>query len=225
VGHWGIAVRGAVVVVQLSAAAPGPDNDERPDVARVFSEVASIRQLPRHALPQVKFLRREEYLAAVRTPSPPAAGALELQKELGLVASRGDMSVEERRLPSSDGFYSRRERTVYVLDEPARRSQLADGSVLAHECIHALQDQNGLFRGRPPKSTDGMLTQRALIEGDATLGELLGLARHLDRKRAPDIINAHMVHTVNILNALPFPPQRKLRMKSLLPEYREWERR
>ncbi|HTA93832.1 MAG TPA: hypothetical protein VK745_29850 [Polyangiaceae bacterium] len=119
-------------------------------------------------------MRRAQYLAAARTPSSARSrGALELQDELGLVPSGSDLRVEELRLLSSDGFYDQRDHTVYVLDDPPRRLPFAEERVLAHECIHALQDQNGLFSVRFPGSTDGMLAQQALIEGDATLGELL----------------------------------------------------
>jgi hypothetical protein len=136
--------------------------------------MARIRQLPQHALPPVKFLRHAQYLAAVGTHSQLAsAGALELQEKLGIVANGRSVRVEEQRLLSSDGFYDRRDRTVYVLDDPARRFQFAEEGVLAHECVHALQDQNGLLSVSFPTSTDGMLTEQALVEGDATLGELL----------------------------------------------------
>jgi hypothetical protein len=156
------------------AASPEPDSNDLPDVPSIFREVARIRQLPRHELPPVEFLRREQYLAAGMTPSPtPSTGALELQEQLGIVPSRSDMRVEERRLLASVGFYNHQDRTVYVLDDPARRFPFAEESVLAHECVHALQDQNGLLSVRFPRSTDGMLTQQALIEGDAMLGELL----------------------------------------------------
>ncbi len=156
------------------AASPAPDSDDLPDAPSIFREMARIRQLPQQAQPPVEFLRRAQYLAAARTPSSArSTGALELQDELGLVPSGSDLRFEELRLLSSDGFYDHRDHTVYVLDDPARRFPFAEERVLAHECIHALQDQNGLFSVRFPRSTDGMLAQQALIEGDATLAELL----------------------------------------------------
>jgi hypothetical protein len=167
---WGLALTGC----QGGAASPERDSNDLPDVPSIFRDMARIRQLPQHTLPPVKFLRHAQYLAAVTTPSRrPSAGGSELQEELGIVAAGSKVRVEEQRLLSSDGFYDRRDRTVYVLDDPARRFQFVEEGVLAHECVHALQDQNGLFSVRPPRSTDAMLTQLALIEGDATLGELL----------------------------------------------------
>ena len=155
------------------AASPEAHGDDFPDASGIFHEMASIRQLPRHAEPPVKFLRRAQYLAAAGTRNRPSSGAFELQKELGIVPSGSAMRVEELRLLSSDGFYNHRDHTVYVLDDPGRRFVFAEESVLAHEYTHALQDQNGLLDVPFPRSTDGMLTQQALIEGDATLGQLL----------------------------------------------------
>ena len=136
--------------------------------------MARIRQLPRQVPPEVEFLPREEYLEAVRESSsaPPSAG-LELQQELGIVPRSSDVRVEEQRLLTSLGVYVHRTRVIYVVDEPTHLFPFAEEGVLAHECLHALQDENGLLSMRPPRSTDALLAQEALIEGDATVGELL----------------------------------------------------
>jgi hypothetical protein len=165
------------------AESPIADSDGLPDVPRIFDNVAKIRQLANHAPPRARFLRRAEYMRALKhdelaISAEPAKGALDnhaLLRAIGLAAEGPTApSTEDARMQASDGFYSRRDRTLYVRDDPSRRFPVLEEEVVAHECVHALQDQNGLL---PPLdarfSDDAGLARRALTEGDATLGALL----------------------------------------------------
>jgi hypothetical protein len=169
---------GLVLGCTDGAQAPSDDQGDLPDAPRIFADIARIRQLPKHEQPIVRFARHREYLAAGAASAGHEKNALDdqgVQRGLGLL-DEGHVSraTSDARLLASDGFYENRSHTVYVLDDPSRRFPVIEELVLAHEFVHALQDQNGLLPAPEARfGTDEELARRALIEGDATLGMLL----------------------------------------------------
>ncbi len=70
-------------------------------------------------------------------------------------------------VPGAQGFYSTRDKTLFVYDDVAGNYQRG---VLIHEMVHALQDQHfGLAKLHQAEfGSDAELASAALIEGDAT---------------------------------------------------------
>ena len=133
-----------------------------------------MRLLPKHELPPVRYLPHRRYLEASQgTESPkPGDGTASLSALLG--DARPTLSLKRVRLLASDGFYSGVTHEIYVLDDPSRRFPELQEEVVAHESIHALQHQNGLFPAAARYgSQDEALAMTALLEGDATLGVVL----------------------------------------------------
>jgi hypothetical protein len=161
------------------AVSPAVDQDGLPDTARIFADVSRVRQLPSKKAPRVQFLRRHDYLAALATSDDAAQAGLELYAaQLGLSAGPGALSDENARLRGSSGFYRQGNQTIYVLDDPNRRFPALLEEIVAHESVHALQDQNSLLPNPQQRfSLDESSARRALVEGDATLGMLLYQAR------------------------------------------------
>jgi hypothetical protein len=108
-------------------------------------------------------------LAHERRPVADAAwdDALHL---LGVLEDDQTLEAVERRALTGQvaGIYIPRNRRLYVLGAGGS----APRSVIAHEVVHALQDEHfdltrGAFAPRPA-DRDGMLATQALVEGDAT---------------------------------------------------------
>jgi tetratricopeptide (TPR) repeat protein len=94
---------------------------------------------------------------------------------LGVISSTLDLEEVWVDLQSEQvaGFYVPEEKIIYVVesDEESAMDQL----VLAHECVHALQDQAFGLEALDDASLndDQSLAYRALVEGDATLATIL----------------------------------------------------
>ena len=173
---WGWLLGSALCGCVPSAETPSANDSDLPDGARIFAEVVKVRHLPSKGQPPIQFLRRHAYLEAGQRLSEGEHSALdEHASQIGLSGdAKPTLAVDGARLLASDGFYAHGDRTIYILDDPSRRFPVVEEQVLAHESVHALQDQYGLF---PPKnarfSDDELLARRALFEGDATLGMML----------------------------------------------------
>lgn len=79
-------------------------------------------------------------------------------------------------------FYDPRSRKVSIIDRGSGGNQLSDVATLAHEFVHAAQDRDVGF-GRlyeNARGRDGTLAVNALIEGEATLYEMLVVAKQRD---------------------------------------------
>jgi hypothetical protein len=71
-------------------------------------------------------------------------------------------------------YYSSRDQQVTVIERPPDSDRVADTKLLLHELVHAFQDKDvGL--GGDVASADEAFARTALIEGEATHYELLGL--------------------------------------------------
>lgn len=81
-------------------------------------------------------------------------------------------------------YYSPSLRQVTVIDRGGTRSDRGATTLLAHELVHAFQDNE--FGDFPPLSTDGTFAVRALVEGEATLYEHL-VGAEIDGETAEDL--------------------------------------
>jgi hypothetical protein len=156
--------------------------------AELFQLVACLRggeALPSE-LPPVRLLNESEAIAAVldTITEPPApavrfeamAHALEL---LGLLAP-GLLSTEsevlEVTIASAVALYVPATTEVIIIDRGNPLADLDANAVLAHEFVHALQDQQhdlSRFGLEPEQDSDRALALSAVIEGEATLYQLL----------------------------------------------------
>jgi hypothetical protein len=156
------------------ALSPVWEGDGLPNSTRIFAEVSRIRELPAGGNPRVRFLRRSELSQVLASEGKEPDTLARHAKRIGLASSDVALSTERARLLSASGLYRSSDKTIYVVDDPNRRFPALLEQVVAHESVHALQDQHGLLpKDDEQFSPDEELARRALLEGDATLGELL----------------------------------------------------
>lgn len=154
---------------------PSKDTTQR-KIADFLIRVAEARRLPARTSVDGKELDRAALIAAVRAhvareiPTDVIRYQGELLAGLGLIPSNFDYEAGTYRLLESQiaGFYEFRDKTMYLasdLDE-ANAEQ-----TLAHELVHALQDQHYDLGGRlsyEAAGNDRESASQALAEGDAT---------------------------------------------------------
>jgi hypothetical protein len=116
--------------------------------------------------------------AAAAPPDPnakpkfdPWSVALQLVGLVTPTMSAGAASVASR-VNNVAAFYSSATRKVTVIDRGDQHDDRSDTTLLAHELVHAFQD-NELSGDIHGSSTDGSFTAHALIEGEAVLYEHL----------------------------------------------------
>ena len=160
----------ALVVAALEREAPaGAAPGEL--VAEVWSQVAQVRGLEPRAEVPLEVVDREELRTrlAAELPRTDLAGR-RLLVLLGLAPP--DLDPESTALDllgsHATGLYSRTDQRLY-LSWPEAQLGGAARVALAHELVHALQDQHFDFKTLLSASTDGdrRAAVRALIEGDA----------------------------------------------------------
>lgn len=134
---------------------------------------------PIHTITLAQYKKQLIAEDAAQTPQDPNAPpkfdawSTSLQA-LGLVTpskSAGQASIDSR-VNNVAAFYSSATRKVTVIDRGQNRNDRPDTTLLAHELVHAFQD-NELSGDIHGASTDGSFTGRALIEGEAVLYEHL----------------------------------------------------
>jgi len=158
--------------------------------AELFQLVACLRGGDARAaeLPPVRLLSESEAVAAVldaaTEPAAPLvdgqfeamAHALELLGllEPGLLGAESD--VLDVMIQSVVALYLPATREVIIIDRGRARADLDANGVLAHEFVHALQDTEhdlSRFDQEPNQDSDRSLAVSAMIEGEATLYQLL----------------------------------------------------
>jgi hypothetical protein len=172
---------------QPSATRPGPEESEASIdqvVARALEVVSRARQLPEHGPVRGRVATRAEMLAAVRQQLddelPP--GVVEAQEELlfglNLVPADFDYleSVFSLMAEQLAGLYDPKTKTMLLANDLGDTERWA---TLAHELVHALQDQHYELGPRMKHRAGGGDEQSALqtlAEGDATSAmlDLLG---------------------------------------------------
>jgi hypothetical protein len=158
------------------AAPPSPLGDTQRKVADFLSRVAEVRRLAPRAQVEGQELDRAALIASVRAhvarelPPDVIRNQGELLVGLGLVPPEFDYEEGTFRLLEAQlaGFYEYRDKKMYLAsDLDASAADLT----LAHELVHALQDQHydlASRMGYKPEANDRESAFQALAEGDAT---------------------------------------------------------
>ncbi|MCC6558616.1 MAG: hypothetical protein IT372_37250 [Polyangiaceae bacterium] len=178
-------------------AAPPPDPAGDPtraaqeEVRRMLARASKTRGLPVRRDVPGRVLDRAEILARIREhvareiPPDVLTYQGEILAALQLIPAEYDFTEGMYRLLEGRiaGFYEPADGTMYLVDD-LDESEAAE--TLAHELVHALQDQS--YPLKPlleyvPGDSDRLAAVHALIEGDATAGMLdiiAGSAFHID---------------------------------------------
>jgi hypothetical protein len=152
---------------------------------RVFSSMRCLRGLPDAVRPEIRTITRAEYEAELGAPTEelpdPEGEADDLDVEHALVlfglARPADLSpanVVELYSDTVPAYYSNADQRITLIDPGAQGSSDPGQStlLLAHEFLHALQDQDGDPLGlEPPDTFDRYLASLGVIEGEATMFE------------------------------------------------------
>jgi hypothetical protein len=147
-------------------------------VARAMARVEEIRGLEFEETVPVEVITRQEYRERRRgggtdTPGGPSTydlwneqvwEALYLNGEDESIAQRFDTVFSE----SVVGFYSPGKDEIVIVSDS--ETPVLDRATLAHELVHALQDQH-LSLGGSPDTQDAQLAVDGIVEGDANLVE------------------------------------------------------
>lgn len=145
-------------------------------VARMLAYVSQLRQLPSKASVPGERLSRKEMVERVRTKAVKEYPPEVLRRE-GRVLELMDFAPpgfdylgETLKLLEAqlEGFYEPKDGTMYVASDLEGDEAEA---TLAHELVHALQDQHWDLKSRSdyrPGKSDETLALAALAEGDAT---------------------------------------------------------
>jgi hypothetical protein len=167
--------RGSVEVGPIAARAPS-DQSADDAVDRMLGVVAELRELPPKGAVRGQVIDRRRMIEHVRTqlhseiPAPVVRATNEMLFLLNVVPS--DFDYEKSLLVLLEaqlaGFYEPKDKTMYLLaDLPSADRE----ATLAHELVHALQDQHydlgALIKFRDD-ATDRLSAVHALAEGDAT---------------------------------------------------------
>ena len=165
----------ALVLEPVAEPQPPTASFSEADVARVAKRVERLRGLRFDRPVRARFLDRDEALEVVREVSradyPERRRRIDDEglKLLGLLRPSVDLadaidSVDEDQLL---GFYDDRSKRLVVIREPGVTRPLLEVT-LAHELVHALEDQRfGLDSGEGLPD-DSVLAEAALAEGTAT---------------------------------------------------------
>jgi len=162
--------------VPPDAAPPGDGGDAQRKIAEFLARVAEVRHLQPRAAVEGQELDRAALIAGVRAhvarevPPDVIRNQGELLVGLGLVPRDFDYEEGTFRLLETQlaGFYEYRDKKMYLASDLDEAS--AD-LTLAHELVHALQDQHYGLASRmayQPEGNDRESAFQALAEGDAT---------------------------------------------------------
>ncbi len=164
--------RSAAALVGLFALSLGAcDNDELPPILPI-AEAQASRELRLLTVPPVVTVTRDTYTDAQSKQGEEAAARNErylrdTYGRVGFFSNDYDLRpVGGQTSALFVAFYSSDDKTITLIGAPER-------SVVVHELVHAIQDQNfDLTRiEQSSTSTDESAAKSALIEGDATIAE------------------------------------------------------
>lgn len=162
------------------AQAPAPpavaEEDVQSAVARALSETSRVRELAATGPVRGVTLTRSDMAERVRrsiereVPADAVQAEADVLTALGLVPSTFDYVGAVTKLLGAElaGFYEPSDKTMYLAQDLGGQERVA---TLAHELVHALQDQHyGLERlmSYQPDESDRQAALHALAEGDAT---------------------------------------------------------
>jgi len=155
----------------------GPGIWSQVQAARLFDQLAyqveTIRGLSSRNEVPLSFYPEEDMEALlVRSQNQEESGVtLQPYVELGILPR---VPTATLRAPHTVAFYAPEQRQIYV-STGMRESNMDDQALLAHACIHALQDQYFNLSALDARSitTDARLATQALVEGDALFSTAL----------------------------------------------------
>lgn len=146
-------------------------------VARTAARVEALRCLEFESLPSVATLNASEMAdrqtVALRNQSAAATKFDDARLEAGLLVGTEVDPVEARlatRSAAVRAAYEHANGTVALLDADGAGTSV-DEATLAHELVHALQDQHHDLSRFDAQRTDRELAESGLLEGDAVLVE------------------------------------------------------
>ncbi len=159
-----------------AAAASGEPKSADEVVARALAEVAMRRQLRATGPVRGKSISRDDMVAHVREqihaeiPQDVMDAQNELLFSIGVVPADFDYEASLLELMGTQlaGFYEPKDKTMYLAEDLVGMERTA---TLAHELVHALQDQHYDLGKRikfRQDATDEQSAVHALAEGDAT---------------------------------------------------------
>lgn len=177
-------------------AAPPPISASRID--ELIDEVAALRGLPKRTAIPVYLLDDRAFLSAFwqRAQGGPNSNATgrgdPFFTAFGLLRPSAARELMDEQVLA---YYDFERNHIVARTRPPRGTRRADAQlgVLAHEIVHALQDQH-FARPAEFDDLDGLLAYRAVLEGDATLTMIAYLAGErgvpIDRaiRRAADLV-------------------------------------
>jgi hypothetical protein len=181
-------------VPAAGAPAKAPERDAQRRVADFLARVGSVRHLRPRASVEARELDRPALIASVRQhvareiPPDVIRNQGELLVGLGLVPPDFDYEEGAFRLLEAQlaGFYEPHDKKMYLATDLPER---AADATLAHELVHALQDQHfdlGSRLAYKPEANDRESALQALAEGDAT-SAMMDLLLKEAEKRAIDV--------------------------------------
>lgn len=151
----------------------------------VFEETKRARDQPDARLPRSRIISRSQYASEVRADAmmgmiSEGARIYEASlKVLGLLPNT--TSLDDAEVDAQIGgvlaYYDRETRSITLIDDQRGApqidldAQLEEVDTLAHEYTHALQDQRENIESvwEQEQSTDGLLSVKTLLEGEAML--------------------------------------------------------
>jgi PGF-CTERM protein len=151
-------------------------NDSELDavVARSMARVEVVRELEFNESVPIEVISREEYreINAERFGNATANERLhqnvKWEAAMFVNESTDAMSVQQANFGASVlGFYSPEEERMVIVSENQTSPRLSDEFTLAHELVHAVQDQQYNLSSIRANTTDGSNANNGLIEGDA----------------------------------------------------------
>jgi len=152
----------------------------------LFELTSCLREQPEATMPPVRVITREELEEQLRAEldegEPPSLEARALDSVLPLLLlARPGAAVEEVRIEQLvegvAAFYDEEQKSISVLEDVIEEEGEGASVYLAHEFVHALQDQREGLEDleKSDKSFDQKLATLMLDEGEAVLFEQLAL--------------------------------------------------
>jgi hypothetical protein len=213
-GRWSTTLVLLATAFVVTSCGGGEDEPERRQISiaglrdvpvrTVVERVEKLRGLRFRELPEIevvdeKRLGRElEKVARAAVRADPdvaereersAAAAEALLLLSGVVDSGSEVSLLKSGEEEIGGAYVDKQDKLYLVREAIRRDRKLTENVLAHELVHALEDQHfKLFERSTDLLSDSSAAAHALIEGSATVAEASYGSRYLRKGRSPQAL-------------------------------------
>lgn len=147
-------------------------------LARAMARVEYVRGLEFEQSVDVSVVRRAEFDASELGGEEPSDSLRTFDnakfQALFLVGGNEDsLDTQDQALNASVGGYYSGEQDAIVLVSEGERAVLDSEQTLAHELVHALQDQHFAEVDQPPRLRDAYNGRNGLFEGDASMAERL----------------------------------------------------